>query len=48
MPQPDSDAAEGSGGTLALEYGQDSDDGQINGRTAEYRVFTYVSRTVHW
>ena len=32
------DAAQGNGGKLALEYGQGSSDGQIDGRAAEYRV----------
>ncbi|WP_171051149.1 GLUG motif-containing protein, partial [Halomonas sp. ATBC28] len=32
------DAAQGSGGKLALEYGQGSGNGQIGGRAAEYRV----------
>jgi len=32
------DASRGSGGKLALEYGQGSSDGQIGDRAAEYRV----------
>ena len=32
------DASQGDGGKLALEYGQGSANGQIDGRTAEYRV----------
>ena len=32
------DASQGSGGKLALEYGQGSSDGQIGDRAAEYRV----------